>query len=218
MLPARVLPLPNPSRPPSRNPALWHRSRTRSRHASRSEGGRTTHLSTSRPICTRSMAPRSRPAFRHCDCDCGIPLVFSAHTVDCIMACAHALYVHKLQSTERGLRRPSYSAARHPRRSEMARREPRVTERGGRGAPGGVPAPTSWPDRRRPVAVDSARCGAPDRFPTAMRRFSDAQVLTSPNAFIYREVIEEWSRKVADAAERITRSPIVVVVVLALLL
>ena len=35
---------------------------------------------------------------------------------------------------------------------------------------------------------------------------------------VIRSVIEEWSRKVADAAERITRSPIVVVVVLALLL
>ena len=35
---------------------------------------------------------------------------------------------------------------------------------------------------------------------------------------LIRYVIEEWSRKVADAAERITRSRIVIVVVLALLL
>ena len=40
----------------------------------------------------------------------------------------------------------------------------------------------------------------------------------SVHKVLIRYVIEEWSRKVADAAERITRSRIVIVVVLALLL
>ena len=50
------------------------------------------------------------------------------------------------------------------------------------------PEATAPPQRGPPsLAIDSARSDAPDRFPGTTRRAPDAQVLASPNAFIYRE-------------------------------
>ena len=44
------------------------------------------------------------------------------------------------------------------------------------------------------MAVDSARCAAPDRFPSAMRRLSDIQTLPGPKAFIYTRISNHISR------------------------
>ena len=50
------------------------------------------------------------------------------------------------------------------------------------------------------MAIDLVHCDAPNRFPSAMRRWPDAQGLASPNAFIYREVIEHIPPKFARPA------------------
>ena len=78
-----------PARPVATQPFGTALGRVRDMPRVRRAGG-TAYPRSRRPICTRSMAPRSRPC---ATCMC-------AYIVDCIMACAHALHVHKLQSTE----------------------------------------------------------------------------------------------------------------------
>ena len=56
------------------------------------------------------------------------------------------------------------------------------------------------------LVVDSARCGAHNRFPSAMCHLYDTQGLASPNAFIYREVIEHIAPKFARPALVVSES------------